>query len=129
EQMRTLAGQKAPGAQRIVKNQNESNVAAEQNLRITQQGYVQNKDRDLVDKHLTNRYFYGMTSAGVYSYVHDTKKVIQELTLLPARNIQASLAGEGGVDAEELLGTTASIRPISDERGFELIGHYRYGRG
>lgn len=129
-EMRRAAGQKPPGAQRIAKkiSSQESDVASEQNLRISQQGLVQDSDRDLVDRHMTNRYMYGMTSAGVYSYVHDIKKVVQELVLLPAKNIQASVSGEG-VDAAKLLGTTASIRPISDERGFELIGHYRYGRG
>ena len=86
---------------------------------------TQTEDRALADKHLNNRYTFGLTSAGVYTYVHDLSKVIQELVLLPAKNITL----EGTDDASQRLGTTAIIRPVSDERGFELVGQFRYGRG
>lgn len=105
-----------------------------QNLEIQKEAVTQTPEKDLVDQHMNNRYMYGMTSAGVYTYVHDRGRdgktgVIQELVQLPAANISVSFDGGDSVDATKLLGKSATIRPVSDERGFELIGHYRYGRG
>ena len=110
-----------------VRDQN-AGTAADDNQALVDEGYVQTADRDLIDKHLTNRYVYGMTTAGVYTYVHDVKRTIQELVLLPARNIDVTIEGQT-VASKAVVGTTATIRPVSDERGFELVGHYRYGRG
>ena len=88
--------------------------------------FSQTDERRLTDKHLNNRYIYGLTSAGAYVYAHDTSAAIQELVLLQAQNIEVPSRTQS---AEELLGTTAIMRPVSDERGFEVIGHFRYGRG
>lgn len=108
--------------------------ARSHNLEIQKEAATQTTDKDLVDQHMNNRYMYGMTSAGVYTYVHDRGRdgktgVVQELVQLPAANISVSFDGNDSVDAAKLLGKTATVRPVSDERGFELIGHYRYGRG
>lgn len=103
----------------------EGGTAKTQNLDRTRQGTTQTRERDLADKHANNRFFYGLTSAGVYSYVHDASKVIQELLLIPATNITVN----NNSSAAERFGKTAIIRPVSDERGFEVIGHFRYGRG
>ena len=76
------------------------------------------------DKYSTNRYQYGLNSAGVYIYAYDQSKVIKEILLLPTGRLKS-------VDhaPSPFQGKTGMIRPVSDERGFELIGHWRYGRG
>lgn len=85
-----------------------------------------NGDEDrLREKHLTNRYQYGLNSAGVYVYAHDKSKVIGEIVLLPTKNLTVSPESK----TKTFPGSTAMIRPVSDERGFEVIGHFRYGRG
>ena len=82
------------------------------------------------DAHTTGRYSYGFNSAGVYIYAHDGGKdghngVIKEMLLIdhPKVHVKGNIKVAGG------NGTTCMIRPVSDERGFELVGHYRYGRG
>lgn len=94
--------------------------------RLTAQ-HTATKEDELRAKHLNNRYQYGLNSAGVYVYAHDTKKSISEMVLLPTKNL-TSLT-EAGKPVNVVEGSTALIRPISDERGFEVIGHFRYGRG
>lgn len=106
----------------------ENGTAAKENRDLVASGVTQTNDRRLADKHMSNRYVYGLTSAGVYSYVHETKKAIKELVLLKAQNIEVTRNGATS-DTASLLGTTAIMRPVSDERGFELVGHFRYGRG
>lgn len=75
------------------------------------------------EKHLNNRYTYGLNSAGVYTYLHDLSKVVKEMLLIPANNITFNQ------DIVKFYGQSGMIRPVSDERGFEVIGHHRYGRG
>lgn len=102
------------------------NKAAPEQLRELARGMSTFTDADRIrEKHLNNRYTYGLNSAGVYTYLHDESKVIQELLLLPAKNV--SFSNESF--ATKHPGMTGMIRPVSDERGFELIGHFRYGRG
>lgn len=87
---------------------------------------LQSSDQDrLREKHLTNRYQYGLNSAGVYVYAHEKTKVIGEVVLVPTKNLTVSPESPTKV----FPGSTAMIRPVSDERGFEVIGHFRYGRG
>lgn len=88
----------------------------------------------LLGKHLNNTYQYGLNSAGVFIYAHDSSLdgagVIAEMLALPTPNLTVmdsvdvaeALAGKGQANP------TALIRPVSDERGFELIGHFQYGR-
>lgn len=42
---------------------------------------------------------------------------------------QAVLDLSASLEKKKLLPLNAMIRPVSDEFGFEVIGHYRYGRG
>jgi len=81
------------------------------------------------EKHNVNRYTYGLNSAGVYTYLHDqsynNEGVIKDVLIMPATNIQVKNQGGQGV----FSGASGMIRPVSDERGFEVIGHHRYGRG
>lgn len=102
--------------------------AANSNERLVASAWVQSDERAMLDKHLNNRYVYGMTSAGVYTYVHDLSKRIQEIIQLPIANIDVSSATGTTLNREHESGT-ATIRPVSDERGFEVVGHFRYGRG
>lgn len=103
-------------------------TAREQNLRVMMDALGPTEEKALAAKHLTNRYLYGMTSAGTYTYVHDLSGVIQEMTQVDASKISVSIEGKTA-DPAKVLGANAFIRPVSDERGFELIGHYRFGRG
>src|SRR5581483_4515440 len=87
---------------------------------------LQASDNDrLREKHLTNRYQYGLNSAGVYVYAYEKTRTIGEIVLLPTKNLTVTPASTTPV----FPGSTAMIRPVSDERGFEVIGHFRYGRG
>jgi hypothetical protein len=84
-------------------------------------------EQDRLDgKHKDNRYSYGLNSAGVYIYAHDQSKVIQEFLLIPKERVRDK---DNKNQTTVFEGTTGMIRPISDERGFEVIGHFRYGRG
>ncbi len=82
----------------------------------------------LKEKHSTNRYQYGLNSAGVYVYAHDNTGtgVIGEILTLPTANVAVTPAPTAS--NKVLEGKTCMIRPVSDERGFEVIGHFRYGR-
>ena len=82
---------------------------------------------DLRDTLLNNRYQYGLNSAGVFVYVYDPERLFGEVTFIPAENFKSNLkvdiiSGSSG-------SRTGMIRPVSDERGFEVVGHFRYGRG
>jgi hypothetical protein len=112
----------APGAKRR-KEISQAGPGAVQE--VNKLGEASNSDR-IRDQHLTNRYSYGLNSAGVYIYAYDQGKnghgVVQEMLLIDKARVKVD--GETG-----FTGKTGMIRPVSDERGFELIGHFRYGRG
>jgi hypothetical protein len=117
---KTAPGRKAP-----------DKTAAAENQKTVQSGLVQSQTRDLFDRHLDNRYMYGMNSAGVYTYVYekarqDKTRVLQEIVQLPISSIDVS--SDTGASLDNVAGS-ATIRPVSDERGFEVVGHYLYGRG
>lgn len=111
----------------------QDRAAAEENRENVESGLVQNQTRDLIDRHLDNRYIYGMTSAGVYTYVYEKlseekkMRVLQEIVQLPIASIEVS--SDTGSVLDGTRKGTATIRPVSDERGFEVIGHCLYGRG
>ena len=103
--------------------------------RLSKELKAENQDR-LRIKHLTNRYQYGMNSAGVYVYLHDKDAVVGEVVMANGQNITTdpqtvTTTDKDGktVDVAPFPKSTAMIRPVSDERGFEVIGHFRYGRG
>lgn len=125
-----VAGQKAP-------TQVNPNVAQAQQARqekISQQNldvlarFQASHEDTLVDKYTTNRYQYGLNSAGVYIYARDSSNgggVISEILTLPSSSVHVTPADPA---LDGLKGKTAMIRPVSDERGFEVIGHFQYGR-
>lgn len=79
------------------------------------------------EKYSQNRYSYGLNSAGVYVYAYDQSQAITQFTLLLAKNIEVSKGGQPTKDLK--FDRSTMVRPISDERGFEVIGHFPYGRG
>ena len=87
-----------------------------------------NSESHIKNKYTANRYQYGLNSAGVYMYAYDQSKTIQELLLLPKAKLIVTNPAPSKND-QIFEGDTGMIRPISDERGFELVGHWRYGRG
>lgn len=86
---------------------------------------------DARDVLLRNRYQYGLNSAGVFVYVHDPGRLFGEVAFLNSKNVTTQYDGGAPPSAAVIAkgGKSAMIRPISDERGFEVIGHFRYGRG
>jgi hypothetical protein len=97
--------------------------AAEEQLKGFQKWYEKTGHDQARERYLNNRFQYGLNSAGVFTYLHDQSRVVKEMLLVPKKNIQFP-EDEG----KEFRGTTGLIRPVSDERGFEVIGHYKYGR-
>jgi len=92
---------------------------------------IQESTKDQLRKKMfNNRYSFGLTSAGVYTYLHDQSSVIKEMLLIPKGKIKFKDEATGQAE-NPFSGTdksSAMIRPVSDERGFEVIGHYKYGR-
>lgn len=126
EKLPDLAGQKKAGAPRVPpKTKEKASEAQQEGQQALQRYNTETTTEQIRGKHNNNRYTYGMNSAGVYVYCHDQSRVIKEVLLLPRDSLSLS-TGEVETKFE---GKTAMIRPVSDERGFELIGHFRYGRG
>jgi hypothetical protein len=129
DELAKLAGQKSKNPY-IPKDSEEKQKAqlAEVEKNMAAQHTVSRID-GIISSHLNNRFTYGLNSAGVFVYAHDTERVVHEAIFVKAKNITTTMANDGGVLTNALENTTALIRPISDERGFEHIGHFRYGRG
>jgi len=124
------AGQKTGPNPNVAKKNQEAQqaVLSEDNQQVFA-SLVANKTSTILDKYLTNRYQYGLNSAGVYVYARDSSAgggVISEILLLPQKNLNVKPKDDAALAA--LRGKTALIRPVSDERGFEVIGHFQYGR-
>jgi hypothetical protein len=85
-----------------------------------------NTDTRVREQYLNNRYQYGLNSAGAYVYAYDKADVIKEVLIFPNKNLHIQ-GTSGGIQA--LQGASGLIRPVSDERGFEVVGVFRYGRG
>lgn len=126
------SGEKKPGTNPQTKTANKTKVDEAQQKEHTRKlaQFVDERVNELVTKHGRNRYQYGINSAGVYVYAHDKDKVVTQFALIPQKNITVSKDTQelSGKDSP-LAGGTAMVRPVSDERGFEVIGHFRYGRG
>lgn len=130
DQLEKVAGQ-SPTSKRSTypeKYRKEVEAADSQIQAALQSQWVADKKAGVWERHNVNRYTYGMNSAGVYTYLHDqsfdNKGVIRDVIIMPTNNIQVE-----GQNQKPFEGTSAMIRPVSDERGFEVIGHHRYGRG
>ena len=133
DDLKSIAGQKTTVNPQVAKqNQDLVKRTALQLAQDIDKRFTDTDADRLKDKHVTNRYQYGLNSAGVYIYAYDnsqvagneTTGVIGEILLLPSTNINVT-----PTDANAALRSqSALIRPVSDERGFEVIGHFRYGR-
>lgn len=129
--LKSTAGQTSQPEKRVNKaNQGDFQKTAIQQAQDINARYKYTDEDRLRDKHMSNRYQYGLNSAGVYIYAHDKSMddagVIGEILLLPSANVAVNPSDK----SDPLLkGKRSSmIRPVSDERGFEVIGHFRYGR-
>lgn len=90
-------------------------------------------------RYMQNRYMYGLNSTGVFTYLYDAggmgaNHAVSEMVFLRADRIKppASIAKDESVKkffAKSDGQHSALIRPVSDDRGFEHVGHFRYGRG
>jgi hypothetical protein len=124
-------GQKAPGANNYIPKRNRETVAENQtvNAREFSERFVDAATVQM-HKYAHNRYTYGLNSAGVYVYAYDKNQFISQMSLLPEKNITVIQDGAAvNSTTQGLKSPTTMVRPVSDERGFEVIGHYRYGRG
>jgi hypothetical protein len=87
----------------------------------------------LQHKYSGNRFSYGLNSAGVYVYAYDKTQAIKQFTLIPERNMTVTEDGKRvditSENVDRVKNPSSMVRPVSDERGFEVIGHYQYGRG
>ena len=130
EELAELAGQKGKKKNPYISKENAEKV--KEQLGELEKGMGDQFNAGPIDgiisSHLNNRFTYGLNSAGVFVYAHDSEKVIQEATFIKAKNL-TSVSDDGGPLKDVTGDATALIRPISDERGFEHIGHFRYGRG
>jgi hypothetical protein len=137
EELRKVSGQKNPNAHSMLnpKNQKKVQEQVKQQLNDSMRQLAFNSEDAVTEKHHVNRYSYGLNSAGVYVYAHDASDPdiydqIREFALVPASNIAVEgLTDEQKAQKKVLFSQSAMIRPVSDERGFEVVGHFRYGRG
>lgn len=116
------------GTPKVISKENQSKVLerGEKELSALKKAVNFDTDVHLRERYITNRYSYGVNSAGAYVYARDKGQLLQELLLLPSKNIDVK-ALSGTVEGPKH--SSAMIRPVSDERGFEVVGHFRYGRG
>lgn len=127
----SVAGQKDPGKNPQIQKRSLQEVKGNQQKNLAQQQAMiaDSVVQKLVEQHNTNRWKYGLNSAGVYVYANDTSKVVNSFALLPTKNITVTQEGQSGGQNPLQGKGSAMVRPVSDERGFEVIGHFRYGRG
>jgi len=133
EYFTNASGIKAPGTNAQVPKKDQARVAKNQETNLQELGEQQvDRISQLQNKYAHNRFTYGLNSSGVYLYAYDQSKFISQMTLLPQKNIKVIQDGATVAlleDDPSLTSPTTMVRPVSDDRGFEVIGHYRYGRG
>jgi len=113
---------------KIVKETPEQKKNRETNEQELNKDFLSGKYTNVSTNYNQNRYKYGLTSAGVYVYAHDKMKAVQQILLVQTNNI--TVTKEGATVRDTFVrNASGMIRPVSDERGFEVIGHFRYGRG
>ncbi len=128
DKFKEIAGQSTTGSKQVPKSKKPdlNNIAKQVDSEL--QGQLANYENDRVlEKYATNRYHYGLNSAGVYVYAYESEKIIGEMVILPVSHVTTK--NEQGQPATLFQGSSGMIRPVSDERGFEVTGHFRYGRG
>ncbi len=135
----TNTGQHNPGQNPATQKTQQSKVSNTQQTTYANRQAVNIDDtaNALREKHIVNRYTYGLTSAGRFVYAYDSSSgpgatgssmgVIGEILTLPVSHVTVTPTPQ---DSNSLFkaGTSALIRPVSDERGFEVVGHFKYGR-
>lgn len=131
DDLRRNAGQNKDAAKRAARLYKSVNEAGKKQIEdLNNQMYSYQKSDALRDDTLTHRYSYGLNSNGVYTYAYDSSQKIQEIIFPPKSRVTAKVSGQTD---PAFFGKgqkgSAMIRPVSDERGFEVIGHFRYGRG
>jgi hypothetical protein len=132
----SIAGEKPAGTNTSVSKENKDKVKQRQEVQKLI-GKIRMAPDDFVNiqnKYSHNRYSYGLNSAGVYVYAHDVGKSITQFALMPSKNIAVTKDGASDKttftnSGVKLNNPNTMVRPVSDERGFEVIGHFRYGRG
>jgi hypothetical protein len=127
-----IAGEKDKNP--VVPKNNQAKVAQRKavNKQIEMLEHQPDTVLNLKNKYEHNRFSYGLNSAGVYVYAQDVDKSIKQFALLPFKNITVTKDGAKANFSEtgiKLDNPNTMVRPVSDERGFEVIGHFRYGRG
>lgn len=123
DELADAMGQKRASDPRTVQSRQKTrDKAALTQVEKIAQTLTHTSEDEIRTKHLNNRYRYGLDSAGVSTYVYDKSKVVKEMLLIPGKNLS-------GKDGTTPSFQTGMVRPVSDERGFEVIGHHRYGRG
>jgi hypothetical protein len=130
-------GRNNPGGSPAIQKNQKQKVTNTQNTNYAlDQAQLLNQAASRIrEKHIVNRYTYGLTSAGRFVYACDTgtnqsgssNGVIGEILTLPSKNVHVTPPSSDPSD-KLFAGTTCLIRPVSDERGFEVIGHFKYGR-
>lgn len=126
-----LAGQKKGGSNVYTNKDLKPGVTnASKALDTSLSGMLDAAEADgFIAKSYNNRYQYGLNSAGVYVYAHEKTQTIGEIVLLKTANVDTGAKSNDKTAKNFFEGGTAMIRPVSDERGFEVTGHFRYGRG
>lgn len=129
KQLKKVQGERGSDQERPVKKgQSPGPKEAEKQLleEINRQNTFLAKD-GVRDKHAQNRYTYGLTSAGAFVYLHDVQGVVKEVFTTKATSILIPDDNDKAKAAKK--NQSGLVRPVSDERGFEVIGHWKYGRG
>lgn len=137
EALRKASGQgkKSKNSMLDPKKQKQAQPLYKKNLDDMSNNLSHTPQDAVTEKYHVNRYSYGLNSAGVYIYAYDKSDPdkydkIHEFALVPANKIDVTgLTDEQKAQKKILFAQSAMIRPVSDERGFEVIGHFRYGRG
>ena len=135
-ELRKAMGQRKNQNQFLAKkNQKKNSADAQALLNDMSIKLSMNREDSIKERYHVNRYSYGLNSAGVYIYAYDASDAdkfdkIREFALVPSTNVDVQgLTEEQKKLKKTLFAQSAMIRPVSDERGFEVIGHFRYGRG
>ena len=131
DQLGRNAGQNKDAAKRATRLFKQANESGKKQIEdLNNQMYSYQKADALRDDTLTHRYSYGLNSNGVYTYAYDSSQKIREIIFPPKSRVTAKVSGQTDpAFFGKGQGGSAMIRPVSDERGFEVIGHFRYGRG
>jgi hypothetical protein len=132
-------GQTTPGKSSAIQKNLATKVTATQvqndSTRTSQQ--IGSVIQTLKQDYISNRYTYGLTGMGRFVYANDQgsnntagsggQGVIGEILVIASNRITIKPTSQDP-SSITLNDPVAVIRPVSDERGFEVIGHYRYGR-